>query len=175
MYKRTTTLNIANLNRHREGSSSAQPLYTSTISADYLNTRQLFLQTDKSQNQTSDAECVAEEQHIQHTFLTATEKHKNKDSRCITFTEAANEEVTSLEDGDELQTDDLNISQTITNILTKLDEGAEQFASKVQKRPNYVYNLTGKLCSQLHLLKETNELLYQSNTINKTIRERIAT
>jgi hypothetical protein len=166
---------MANLNGHGEGSSSAQPLRTSTIGADYLNTRQLFSQTDESQNQTGDAGCVAEEQRIQRAFLTATEKHKNKDSRRVTFTEAADEEVTSPEDGDELQTDDLNVSQTITNILAKLDEGAEQFASEVQKRPNYVYNLTGKLCSQLHLLKETNELLHQSNTINNTMRERIAT
>jgi hypothetical protein len=166
---------MANLNGHGEGSSSAQLLRTSTIGADYLNTRQLFSQTDESQNQTGDAECVAEEQRIQRAFLAATEKHKNKDSRRVTFTEAADEEVTSPEDGDELQTDDLNVSQTITDILAKLDEGAEQFASEVQKRPNYVYNLTGKLCSQLHLLKETNELLHQSNTINKTIRERIAT
>jgi hypothetical protein len=83
-----------------------------------------------------------------------------------------NKEITDLEEGDELEGDD--VAQTIADILTKLDAGAEQFASEAQERPNYVYNLTGKLCSQLHLLKETNDLLHQSNTRNKTMRDRIA-
>jgi hypothetical protein len=109
---------------------------------------------------TTDAEGVAKEQRIQRAFIAAVNKYKNnsKDGRRVTFSETVNREITGPEEGDELEGDD--VAQTIADILTKLDAGAEQFASEAQERPNYVYNLTGKLCSQLHLLKETNDLLH---------------
>lgn len=162
---------MADLNR--EGSASAQPPRTSTNGADYLNTHQLFSQ-DESQTQELDQEGVAEEQRIQRAFLRATEQHRK--GRRVTFTEAADDEAVSPEDGDELHSgsDDLDASLTIEDILANLGQGADQFAIEVQARPNYVYNLMGKLCAQLHLLKEHNDLLHQSNARNKTMREQLA-
>jgi hypothetical protein len=73
-----------------------------------------------------------------------------------------NEDIVSTEDSNDLQAggDDLDTLLTIKDILTNLDQGAAQFAAEVQVRPNYVYNLMGKLCNSLHLLQEHNNLLH---------------
>lgn len=158
-------------------SADAQPPRSSIISAGYLNTHQLFSQDDSQTQDLLGNKGVAEEQCILRAFLRATEQHRK--GRRVTFTEAVDDEVANPEDGDELQTTDTNdlddASQTIKDILSNLDQGAEQFATEVQARPNYVYNLMGKLCAQLHLLKEHNDLLHQSNTRNKTMREQLTT
>jgi len=149
----------------------------STIGADYLNTRQLFSQ-DESQTQEidGDEEGVAEERRIQQAFALATEQHKM--GRRVTFTDTADEEATKPSDGDEIQhdsedLDDTDVTPTISQILHNLDQGAAEFAKEVQARPNYVYNLMGKLCSQLRLLQEHHDLLLQSNERNKTMRDRL--
>jgi hypothetical protein len=146
----------------------------STVGADYLNTRQLFSQDDLQTQDLNDAEGLAEEQRIQRAFFHATEQHKN---RRVTFTEVAtdDEDITTPNEGDEMQADDdLGTSLTIKDILTNLDESADQFAKEVQARPNYVYNLIGKLCNSLRLLQEHNDLLHQSNSRNVKMRERLA-
>jgi hypothetical protein len=56
--------------------------------------------------------------------------------------------------------DDLGTLLTIKDILTNLNESADQFAKEVQARPNYVYNLIGKLYNSLRLLQEHNDLLH---------------
>jgi hypothetical protein len=155
------------------GKSNAQAR-DSTVGADYLNTRQLFSQDDLQTQDLNDTKGLAEEQRIQRAFFHATEQHKN---RRVTFTEVAtdDEDITTPNEGDEMQADDdLGTSLTIKDILTNLDESADQFAKEVQARPNYVYNLTGKLCNSLRLLQEHNDLLHQSNSRNVKMRERLA-
>jgi len=157
-----------------KGSATARG---SAVGADYLNTRQLFSQDDSQTQDLDDAEGLAEERRIQRAFLEATEQHNRKDGRRVTFTEVAteNEELLSPGDGDELQVgdDELDTSLTIKDILANLDEGAEQFAGEAQARPQYVYNLMGKLCSSLRLLQEHNDLLHQSNDRNLKMREQL--
>jgi hypothetical protein len=141
-----------------------------------LNTRQLFSQDSQTYYLDSD-EGLAEERRIQRAFLEATE-HSKKAGRCVTFTEVANddENLTTPNEGDELQTDDdLGTSLAIKDILNNLDEGADQFAEEVQARPHYVYGPMGKLCSSLRLLQKHNDLLHQSNARNKDVREQLAT
>jgi hypothetical protein len=158
------------------GKSSTQQARDSTIGANYLNTRQLFSQEDSQTQDLDDAEGLEEEQRIQRAFLQATEHHKN---RRVTFTEATvnSDDITTPDDGDELQagSDDLDTSLTIKDILTNLDQGATQFATEVQARPIYVYNLMGKLCNSLRLLQEHNNLLHQSNSRNVKMRRQITT
>jgi hypothetical protein len=168
----------------REG-SSAQPQRTSTISADYLNTTQLFLQTKDSQTQDLTGDTFAEEQRIQAAFVSATERLKS--GRRVTFSKVVNEEARTPEEGDEVDGTDRvsaggkgddeldSTSAVIRDILANLDQGAAQFAAEVTTRPNYVYNLIGKLCAQLYWLKEQYDLLHQSNTINRAKRDQLAT
>jgi hypothetical protein len=148
-----------------------------TVGADYLNTRQLFSQDSQTQELDGDEEGLAEEQRIQSAFLKATEQHSKKGGRRVTFTEvvADDEELTTPDEEDEdLADDDLGTSLTTKDILTNLDGGADQFAKEVQSRPNYVYNLMGKLCNLLRLLQEHNKLLHQSNNRNLKRREQLA-
>jgi hypothetical protein len=78
-------------------------------------------------------------------------------------------------DGEGEGDDDLDTtSVVIRDILANLDQGAAEFAREVQAHPVYIYNLMGRLCAQLHLLKEQSDLLQQSNTINKGKREQLA-
>jgi hypothetical protein len=179
--------------KNRQDGADAQPSRGSTIGADYLNTTQLFSQTEELQTQdlTSDAASLAEEQRIQTAFTRAIEQHKS--GRRVTFSEAVDKEARTPEEGDEVDgttekvaagstegdgdgDDDLDTtSVVIRDILANLNRGAAQFTLEVQARPQYVYNLMGRLCAQLHLLKEHNDLLYQSNAVNKAKCERLAT
>jgi hypothetical protein len=156
--------------------SNAQHARDSTVGADYLNTRQLFSQDDSQTQDLDDIEGLAEEQRIQSAFLEATKQYSKKDGRRVTFTKVTvnDEELTTPDDGDELADDNRGTSLIIKDILTNLDQGAEQFVKEVEAHPHYVYSLMGKLCNSLHLLQEHNDLLHQSNTRNVKMREQLA-
>lgn len=148
---------------------------TSTGSADYLRTTQLFSQEDSQTQDLNDTEGSAEEQRIQNAFLEATKRA----GRRVTFDVAVDEEVRAPEEGDELASgdkgsDDLDTTSVIQDIIANFDRGAAQFAIEVQAHPDYVYNLLGRLCGQLHQLKETNDLLHQSNARNMAVRTQLS-
>lgn len=182
---------MANLNdppNQQGGGARTQLPRRSTVGADYLTTTQLFSQDEESQIQdlTNGADGLVEEQRIQRAFITAVNQYNKKDGRRITFSATADEEARAPEEGDEVDApapksddatdDDEDLdpaSSVIRDILAGLDQGAAQFAAETQARPHYVYNLMGRLCAQLHLLKETNDLLHQSNARNKAAREQL--
>lgn len=127
-----------------------------------MNTRQLFSQDDSQTQDLDDIEGLAKEQRIQSAFLEATKQYSKKDGCRVTFTKVTvnDEELTTPDDRDELADNDLGTSLIIKDILTNLNQGAEQFVKEVEAHPHYVHSLIGKLCNSLHLLQEHNDLLY---------------
>lgn len=146
----------------------AQPR-ESTTGADYLNTYELFSQTPTQEIPGAflDAADTAEEQkRIQQNFRAAISQHKDRDRRS-TFGEVAKDyddaSITTDEGWDD--------NETLPSYLSKLDEGPDRFKDEANARPQYVYDLMGKLCGSLHLLQHQVDLLHQSNDVNKNARE----
>ena len=112
----------------------------------------------QTQDLTSDAATIAKEYRIQAAFVSAQERLKNKSGRRVTFSKVIDKEVRTTEEGNEVdataaakdgaegEDDELDATSiVIRDILANLDKGANQFVLEVQTRPNYIYNLIGRL------------------------------